>query len=177
MRVLILVAALALAACDRPTAETTDAGASSGAPAATAQVTAESEVLRAVAMYEAYETQACLIAQSEGDDPGVQTFVRAMAQDRDAASGQLATAMASVNAQVSSTLDENYEAYLEALRTAPEGSFDGQFASQQALVHVATLGAVERYIEAHPEGALRGWADTNVARLRANLALARALPR
>lgn len=179
-RLLFIVAALVLAACGQTSSDqvgTNDGGATTApGSSAAAAPTPEGDVLRTVAMYEGYQAQASAIAAERAQTRAVRDFAAARAAANDAGGAAVAEAARAAHvAAPDGALDENHQAYLAMLRDAGPAQFDAIYASQQSLMHMSVIGALEQYLTARPQSALTPWANVKLAEVRSGLEAARAL--
>lgn len=169
----IMALALVAPACSpAPAQQETDASrASTPQPA-----TPAAQFVARAAMFEAFQIQAAQIAQANAQSQAAKDYAAAALAEHHATLQHLsAAARAAGMPAPSTTLDDDYNAYLDRLRHAAPQSFDATYAAQQAIVSMSASGLYDSFTSTAPETPLRRWAEAQSAHVHDGIGAARAL--
>jgi len=186
------VAALSLAACNKPAATTTadatqaaqtatdntqDAvGAAVGATsAATLGSVDTGAFVSNASQSDMYEIQAAQIAQTRSKNAEVKAFAKMMVTEHTAMMNQMKPLVMAAGQTPAAKLDERRQGFLDNLKTATDANFDKTYVDQQVAAHDEALTLMSGYADKGSDAGLKGGAAKAVPMIRTHLEHAKAL--
>jgi putative membrane protein len=183
------IAALSLAACNKPAATTTDPSAENTTAAGAAVDKAQDATGAAVGVASAstvgshdtaafvsnasqsdmYEIEAARIAQARSKDANIKAFAKMMAADHTATSkamGPLATAAGQTPAD---KLDQRRQGFIDNLKTASDADFDKVYVDQQVAAHKEAMDLMTGYAKDGSDAGLKGAAASTAPKVQMHL--------
>ena len=180
LRLFVLSALIALAACAPPSATppSTAASATNTASddAAAPMQSPDAVFLAKAVMFENFEIRAAGIASRQAQRQAVKDYAASESTAHHATLQEL-TQLAQTNhiPAPSADLDDNFHAYVDMLSRANGASFDSLYQSQQALAYINASGFYEAYANSGTASPLKHWAANRLAALQQGVVNAREL--
>ena len=191
------VAALSLAACNKPANDTSKSeGAQTGNPGQTQPVNeAQDKVGAAVGEVSAntlgavstdafvsnasqsglYEIQAAKMAETRSKNPEVRAFAKMMVTDHTALMNEMAPLITAAGQKPSADLDQRRKGFLDNLKGAPDADFDKTYIDQQVAGHQEALDLMKGYADKGSDPGLKGGAAKAVPKVQMHLDKAKAI--
>jgi putative membrane protein len=197
------VAALSLAACNKPAsktaADTTNAagsaasnaaagassaangaqGATGAAGGATSPATTGSQDTPAFAatdrQADLYEIAAAKIAEQRSKTPDIKAFARLMVKDHTASSMAMKPLIVAAGLTPVDKLDQQFQGLLDALKSAGDADFDKTYVDQQVTGHEQVLALLQGYARDGSNAGLKGGAAKLVPTVQMHLDKAKAI--
>lgn len=179
------VAALSLAACQKPADKAADAVATSepinatqdaasaavGATSATAVAATNSTdgFVTGLATAGMYEIAAGKIAQAKGQSAAVKAFGKMMVTDHTALSNEAKPALVASGKPIPTELDERRKGLIDNLNAAAPADFDKAYLSQQEAAHSETLTLLKGYADGGDDAGLKAVAVKAAPKVQAHL--------
>jgi putative membrane protein len=183
------VAALSLAACNKPAATPTDPGAENKTAVGAAVDKAQDATGAAVGAASAntlgphdtaafvsnasqadiYEIEAAKTAQARTKNPDIKAFAKMMVTDHTATSkalGPLATAAGQTPAD---KLDQRRQGFIDNLKTASDADFDKVYVDQQVAAHKEALDLMSGYAKDGSDAGLKDAAAKTAPKVQMHL--------
>jgi putative membrane protein len=180
------VAALSLAACNKPASTTaSDATAAAGAAVNKAEDATGAAVgatsantlgphdtaafVSNASQSDMYEIQAAGIAQKRSKNPDIKAFAKMMVKDHTATSaamGPLATAAGQAPA---AKLDDRRQGFIDHLNQASDADFDKVYVDQQVAAHKEALDLMQGYAKDGSDAGLKGAAGDTAPKVQMHL--------
>ena len=194
------LAALSLAACNRPAADTTAATGSTAAGTAVLEANqpvnaAQDATGAAVGAVSAatvgahdtgafvsnasqsdmYEIAAAKIAQSRSKNAEVKAFAKMMAAEHTAMSNEMAPLVKAAGKAPATELDQRRNGFLDNLKQATDANFDKAYIDQQVNAHEEALTLVKGYADAGDDAGLKAGAAKAAPKVQMHLDKAKAI--
>ena len=180
------VAALSLAACNKPASTTaTEAATAANQPvnaaqdatgAAVGDVSAAtlgahdtSAFVSNASQSDMYEVQAAKIAQTRSKNAAVKDFARMMAAEHTAMMNEMAPLVKAAGKAPAAELDQRRKGFLDNLNQATDANFDKTYIDQQVAAHEEALTLVKGYADAGDDAGLKAGAAKTVAKVQMHL--------
>jgi putative membrane protein len=180
------VAALSLAACNKPASTTAaDTSAAAGSAVSKAEDATGAAVGAASAntigphdtaafvsnasQSDMYEIQAAQLAETRSKNPDIKAFAKMMVKDHTATSkamGPLATAAGQTPA---AKLDDRRQGFLDNLTKASDADFDKTYVDQQVAAHGEALDLMQGYGKDGSDAGLKGAANDTAPKVQMHL--------
>lgn len=183
------VAALSLAACNRPAAPDTESAAGEAVDAAQDAMGAAVGATSAATLgshdtpafvsnagqSDMYEIQAGDIAQQRSGNAEVKAFGKMMVTEHTAMSAEMKPLIAAAGETPPAALDERRQGFIDNLRSASDADFDRVYLDQQEAAHNEALVLMQGYAENGADAGLKAGAAKAVPKVQAHLDRVKAL--
>ncbi|HEX4711896.1 DUF4142 domain-containing protein [Phenylobacterium sp.] len=197
------VAALSLAACNKPASQTAaDAGATASATASDAAQATGQAVNKAqdatgaavgatsastvgshdtgafvsnASQGDMYEIQAAQIAEKRSKTPDVKTFARMMVKDHTALSNSMKPLATAAGQTPAAKLDNRRQGFIDNLNSASAANFDKTYIDQQVAGHEEALTLMQGYAQDGSNAGLKAGAAKAVPMVQMHLDKAKAI--
>ena len=186
------VAALSLAACNKPASTTAaDTGAAAGAAVSKAEDATGAAVgatsaaalgshdtaafVSNASQSDMYEIKAAQLAETRSKNPDIKAFAKMMVKDHTATSkalGPLATAAGQTPA---AKLDNRRQGFLDNLTKASDADFDKTYIDQQVAAHEEALSLMQGYGKDGSDAGLKAAANDTAPKVQMHLDKAKAI--
>ena len=180
------VAALSLAACNKPASTTaTDAATAANQPVNAAQDAtgaAVGEVSAAtVGMHDTgafvsnasqsdmYEVQAAKIAQTRSKSAEIKAFAKMMVAEHTAMMNEMAPLVKAAGKAPATELDQRRKGFVDNLNQATDANFDKTYVDQQVAAHEEALTLMKGYADAGDDAGLKAGAGKAVPKVQMHL--------
>jgi putative membrane protein len=186
------VAALSLAACNKPAANNPNAsqGAQTGNPGQTAPVNAAQDATAAavgqtsaatlgshdtgafvdnLGQGNMYEVQAAQIAQKKAKSADVKAFAKMMVTDHTAMLNEMKPLVTAAGKTMPTSLDQRRKGLIDNLNAASAADFDKTYIDQQVAAHEETLTLLNGYAQNGDDAGLKALAAKAVPKVQAHL--------
>jgi putative membrane protein len=164
------LAALSLAACNKPAAEKTEAAADSAVNAtqdatgaavgATSAATMGSHdtpsFVSNAAQSDMYEVEAGKMAQTRSKNADIKAFGKMMVADHTKSTAKLKPLIAAAGQTPPAALDERRQGFLDNLKAASDADFDKVYVDQQVAAHEEALTLMKGYADNGDDAGLKG---------------------
>jgi putative membrane protein len=185
MRLMLLItASLALASCNRETADTTlptpvTAPAPQGAPARTIDqimpAPSAAEFVSRLAMADLYASQASTLALERSRVEPVRTFAQSVIANHRNNATAVAGLAQQAGVSVPTALDQKHADMMNALRSASAADFDDRYVDQQTEIHNDLLALQRSYAANGTMQPVQAFATAQTPRIESRLQQVRAL--
>jgi len=188
------VAALSLAACNKP-ASTTASNAAGNAADAAGQAVNKTEDATGAAVgatsantlgshdtgafvsnasqSDIYEIQAAKIAETRSKNPDIKAFAAMMIKDHTASSNAMKPAAQAADQTPAADLDNRRKGFIDHLNQASDADFDKTYVDQQVAAHKEALDLMNGYAKDGSDAGLKGGAAKAVPKVQTHLDKAR----
>jgi putative membrane protein len=183
------VAALSLAACNKPAATPTDPGAENKTAVGAAVDKAQDATGAAVGAASAntlgphdtaafvsnasqsdiYEIEAAKTAQARTKNPDIKAFAKMMVTDHTATSKALAPLAQAAGQTPADKLDQRRQGFIDNLKTASDADFDKVYVDQQVAAHKEALDLMTGYAKDGSDAGLKDAAAKTAPKVQAHL--------
>lgn len=191
-----MVAALAVAGCNKQQQDNAENAAASANPGQTPPVNAGQDAVGAAvgatsaatlgsyttpafaenaAMGNMYEIEAAKIAQSKSKNSDVKSFAAMMIKDHTAMMNEMKPLITAAGQTPPTELDQRRKGFLDNLNAAPADQFDKTYIDQQVAAHEETLTLLNGYGEHGDDAGLKGAATKSAPKVQAHLDQARSI--
>jgi putative membrane protein len=177
------LAALSLAACNKPAAEKTEAAAGSAVnatqDAAGAAVGATSAATMGshdtpsfvsnAAQSDMYEVAAAKMAQTRSKNADIKAFAKMMVTDHTASTAKLKPLIAAAGQTPPAALDDRRQGFLDNLKAASDTDFDKVYVDQQVAGHEEALTLMKGYADNGDDAGLKAAAGEIAPKVQEHL--------
>jgi putative membrane protein len=183
------VAALSLAACNKPASTPTDPSAQNTTPVGAAVDKAQDATGAAVGAVSAntigahdtgafvsnasqsdmYEIEAAKTAQARTKNPEIKAFAKMMATDHAATSKKMAPLAAAAGKTPADKLDQRRQGFVDNLKTASDADFDKVYVDQQVAAHKEALDLMTGYAKDGADAGLKDAAAKTAPKVQMHL--------
>ena len=191
------VAALSLAACNKPASTTasdaanTASNTASDAASATGAAVNKAEDATGAAVgatsanvlgphdtaafvsnasqSDMYEIQAAKIAQARSKNPDIQAFAKMMIKDHTASTKAMTPLVAAAGQKPADKLDDRRQGFIDHLNKASDADFDKTYVDQQVAAHAEALDLMNGYAKDGSDAGLKGGAAKIAPTVQAHL--------
>jgi putative membrane protein len=183
------VAALSLAACNKPANTTTDPSAQNATPVGAAVDKAQDATGAAVGETSAntlgahdtgafvsnasqsdmYEIEAAKIAQARSKSADIKAFAKMMAADHAATSKALGPLAQAAGKTPADKLDQRRQGFIDNLKTASDADFDKTYVDQQVAAHKEALDLMNGYAKDGSDAGLKDAAAKTAPKVQMHL--------
>jgi putative membrane protein len=180
------VAALTLAACNKPASTTAaDTGAAAGSAvskaedatgAAVGQTSANTLGSHDTAAFvsnasqsDMYEIQAAQLAETRSKNPDIKAFAKMMVKDHTATSKALAPLATAAGQTPAVKLDDRRQGFLDNLTKASDADFDKTYVAQQVAAHEEALSLMQGYGKDGSDAGLKAAANDTAPKVQMHL--------
>lgn len=180
------VAALSLAACNKPASTTAaDTGAAAGSAvskaedatgAAVGQTSAATLGSHDTAAFvsnasqsDMYEIQAAQLAETRSKNPDIKAFAKMMVKDHTATSKALAPLATAAGQAPAAKLDDRRQGFLDNLTKASDADFDKTYVNQQVAAHEEALSLMQGYGKDGSDAGLKAAANDTAPKVQMHL--------
>jgi putative membrane protein len=184
------VAALSLAACNKPASTTTTDTATTATNTAGAAIDKAQDATGAAvgatsaatlgshdtgafvsnaSQSDMYEIQAAKIAETRSKNPDIKAFAKMMVTDHTKSSEMMKPLILAAGQKPADKLDQRRQGFIDNLKSASDADFDKTYADQQVAAHEEALSLLQGYAKDGSDAGLKGGAAKIVPTVQTHL--------
>jgi putative membrane protein len=116
-----------------------------------------------------YEIQAAQIAQQRSKNPAIKAFAKQMVTDHTAMMNEMKPLVAAAGQKPADSLDQRRQGFIDNLKSAKDADFDKTYADQQVAGHQEALDLMQGYAKDGSDAGLKAGAAKAVPKVQMHL--------